>query len=187
MCKKVTLIISLALYFVAFGSCSAKAAPGQVSFELPASGAVEMNGTDRPIDAEGVGRIKVRLSSPQKRLVSADYSVFAGSASGGGVDYVLEPGTLTFKPGETEKEITMKIIRDGRDEEDETVEVALSDVKGGVLGSISRHTYTIMDPRPLVSFSPSRSSQSESESPVKVTVKLAAKSDKSKQYGFIRR
>ena len=119
MCKKVALIISLALFFVAFGSCFAKAGLGRVSFELPASGAVEKNGTDRPIDEEGVARIKVRLSSPQKGLVSTDYSVVAGSASGAGVDYVLEPGTLTFKPGETEKEITIIIIRDGRDEEDE--------------------------------------------------------------------
>jgi type 1 glutamine amidotransferase len=178
MCKKVTLIISLVLIFVPFGSCFAKAGPGLVSFELPASGAVEENGTDRPIDEEGVARIKVRLSSPQKGLVSVDYSVVAGSATGSGVDYVLEPGTLTFKPGETEKEITIIIIRDGRDEEDETIELALSDVKGGILGSISRHTYTIIDPRPLIYFSPSRSVQSESESPVQITVKLAAASDK---------
>jgi hypothetical protein len=70
MCKKVALIISPALFFVAFGSCFAKAGLGRVSFELPASGAVEKNGTDRPIDEEGVARIKVRLSSPQKGLVS---------------------------------------------------------------------------------------------------------------------
>ncbi|MHC4215704.1 MAG: Calx-beta domain-containing protein, partial [Planctomycetota bacterium] len=178
MCKKVSKIILLAMFFVAFGSCFAKAGPGQVSFELPASGAVEKNGTDRPIDDEGVARIKVQLSSPQKALVSVAYSVFAGSASGSGVDYVLEPGKLTFKPGETEKEIAIKIIRDGRDEEDETIEIALSDVKGGTLGSISRHTYTIIDPRPVISFSPSRSSQLESVSPVKVTVKLEAASDK---------
>ncbi|MHC4478012.1 MAG: Calx-beta domain-containing protein, partial [Planctomycetota bacterium] len=178
MCKKVALIMSLALFFAAFGSCFAQAGPGLVSFELPASGAVEKNGTDRPINAEGVARIKVRLSSPQKGLVSVDYSVVGGSASGAGVDYVLEPGALTFRPGETEKEITIIIIRDGRDEEDETIELALSDVKGGILGSISRHTYTIIDPRPLIHFSPSRSVQSESESPVKVTIKLAAASDK---------
>ncbi len=179
MCKKVALIISLALFLVAFGSCSAKTRLGRISFELPASGAVEMNGTDRPIDAEGVARIKVRLSSPQKGLVSVHYSVVAGSASGSGVDYVLEPGTLTFKPGETEKEIGIIIIRDGRDEENETIEVALSDVKGGVLGPISRHTYTIIDPRPVISFSPSRSSQSESKSPLKVTIKLSEACDKS--------
>jgi len=179
MCKKVALIISLALFFVAFGSCFAIAGPAQVSFELSASGDVEKNGTDRPIDEEGLARIKVQLSSPQKGLVSTDYSVVAGSASGAGVDYVLEPGTLTFKPGETEKEITIIIIRDGRDEKDETIELALSDVKGGTLGSISRHTYTIIDPRPLIYFSPSRSVQSESESPVKVTIKLATASDKS--------
>jgi hypothetical protein len=178
MCKKVTLIISLALFFAAFGSCFAEAGPGRISFELPASGDVEKNGTDRPIDEEGVARIKVRLSSPQKGLVSVDYSVVGGSASGSGVDYVLEPGTLTFNTGETEKEIAIKIIRDGRDEEDETIEIALSKVKGGILGAISQHTYTIIDPRPLVYFSPSRSSQSESVSPVKVTVKLAAASDK---------
>jgi hypothetical protein len=94
------------------------------------------------------------------------------------VDYVLEPGTITFEPGETEKEITIIIIRDGRDEEDETIELALSNVKGGILGSISRHTYTIIDPRPLIYFSPPKTVQSESESPVKVTVKLAAASDK---------
>jgi len=178
MCKKVALIISLALFFVAFGSCFAIAGPAQVSFELSASGDVEKNGTDRPIDEEGLARIKVQLSSPQKGLVSTDYSVVAGSASGSGVDYVLEPGTLTFKPGETEKEITIIIIRDGRDEKDETIELALSDVKGGTLGSISRHTYTIIDSRPLIYFSPSKAVQSESESPLKVTIKLAAASDK---------
>ncbi|MHC4346103.1 MAG: Calx-beta domain-containing protein, partial [Planctomycetota bacterium] len=136
MCKKVVLIISLALFFAACGSCFAEVGPGRVSFESPVSGGVEKNGTDRPIDAEGIARIKVRLSSPQKGLVSVNYSVVGGSASGSGVDYVLEPGTLTFKPGETEKEITVIIIRDGRDEEDETIELALFDVKGGVLGAI---------------------------------------------------
>ncbi|TFG49330.1 MAG: hypothetical protein E4H40_03165, partial [Candidatus Brocadiia bacterium] len=150
MCKKVVLIVSLALFFVAFGGGFAIAAPAQVSFELPASGAVEKTGTDRPIDEEGIARIKVRLSSPQKELVSVGYSAVGGSASGAGVDYVLVPGTLTFKPGETEKEITIIIIRDGRDEEDETIDLALSDVKGGILGSFSRHTYTIIDPRPLI-------------------------------------
>jgi hypothetical protein len=70
MGKKVVSIISLALFIVAFGNCFAEADPVQVSFELPGSGAVEENGTDRPIDEEGIGRIKVWLSSPQKGLGS---------------------------------------------------------------------------------------------------------------------
>ncbi len=184
---KVALMIPLALFFVPFAGCLAKAAPARVSFVSPASGAVEMNGTGGSVGEEGTARIKVRLSSPQKSLVTVDYSVVGGTASGAGLDYVLEPGTLIFKPGETEKEIPVIIIRDGRDEEDETIDLALSNVKGGTLGSITRHTYTIIDPRPFIYFSPSKAVQSESESPLKVTIKLSAPSDKtvSVNYGML--
>jgi len=138
-----------------------------VSFESAASSGLE--------DEKTVG-LKVVLSDPQKQPVTVRYAVTGGTATN--LDYVLKPGTLTFNPGETEKSINIGIVKDGMDEQDETVEVTLLNVKGGdvEMGAMTKHTYTIIDPRPAIGFVPARAVKLESESPVEVTIKLSGAS-----------
>jgi len=75
----------------------------------------------------------------------------------------LADGTLTFSPGQTTKTISINIVNDGLDENDETIVVTLSNPTGpdAVLGEIPQHTYTIVDPRPAVAFDTVDSSSPE--------------------------
>jgi len=83
---------------------------------------------------------------------------------------------LRFDPGQTSKIITIDIIDDGLDEEDETIVVELSNVTGAdvQLASPSQHTYTIIDPRPSVGFESSASSDMEGAGSVIIVVNLSA-------------
>jgi hypothetical protein len=87
--------------------------------------------------------------------------------------------TLTFNPGETRKTIDVDIIDDGLDEEDETIVLQLLNPVGPnvELGSITEHTYTIMDPRPYVQFTAPSGSGAEEDTPVEVAVSLSHISD----------
>ena len=108
--------------------------------------------------------LTVTLSEAAEQVVTADYAVTGGTATGGGVDYSLSDGSLTFSPGETVKTISIDIVDDGLDEDHETIEVTLSNVAGGEsveLGQTSQHTYTILDMRPRVSFADAQGSVSE--------------------------
>ena len=83
---------------------------------------------------------------------TVDYAATGGTATGGGVDYLLTPGTLTFNPGQMSLPIEFAVINDGMNEDDETVIVELSNPTGPdvALGNRSQHTYMILDPRPGV-------------------------------------
>ena len=140
--------------------------PPQVQFASSASSGLE---TESPANLP-----VVVLSPPQPNVVTVDYDVTGGTATGGGVDYTLTPGTLTFNPGDTVKTISMGIVDDGLDDEDETVIVSLSNPTGGVsLGTGTDCTYTILDPRPFVGFAAESSKESETVSPASLTVTLS--------------
>jgi L-serine deaminase len=87
----------------------------------------------------------VSLSASSGDTVTVQYSVTGGTASGGGVDYTLAAGTLTFDPGVTSQDISMDVVDDSAEEADETVEVTLSSPSNAVLGPQAVHTYTIVD------------------------------------------
>ncbi|MHC4621602.1 MAG: Calx-beta domain-containing protein [Planctomycetota bacterium] len=140
--------------------------PPQVQFAAAAASGLE---TETPANLP-----VVVLSPPQPHVVTVDYAATGGTATGGGVDYTLTPGTLTFNPGDTVKTISMAIVDDGLDDEDETVVVSLVNPTGGVgLGSASDCTYTILDPRPFVGFTAESSKGSETVSPADLTVILS--------------
>ena len=117
-----------------------------VQFETAASGALE---------AVSPAILNVVLSEEQAETVTVDYSVTGGTATSG-EDYTpLADGTLNFDPGQTSKTINIDIINDGLDEDNETIEVTLSNVTGGEdaeLGKTPQHVYTILDPRPRIAF-----------------------------------
>ncbi|MHC4529110.1 MAG: Calx-beta domain-containing protein [Planctomycetota bacterium] len=107
---------------------------------------------------------------------TVDYNVIGGNAQGGGVDYTLAAGTLTFLPDSTSEFISIDIVDDGQDEDDETIVIELSNPVGLnlQLGSPTQHTYTIVDPRPTAEFDEAGSSGMEDVTPVYVSVSLSA-------------
>ncbi len=90
-------------------------------------------------------KIAVILSRTFKDSVTVGYAVSGGSATGGGVDYNLEDGALTFDPCETSKDIIVEVISDGLGEGDESIEISLSNPVNAVLGGKDEHVYTILD------------------------------------------
>ncbi|XP_055359814.1 sodium/calcium exchanger 1-like isoform X4 [Betta splendens] len=70
----------------------------------------------------------VRRGGDLTSTVSVDYRTEDGTANAGS-DYAFTEGTITFQPGETEKEIRIHIIDDDIFEEDEHFLVHLSNVK----------------------------------------------------------
>ena len=120
--------------------------------------------------------LEVTLLNPAEgQTHTVDYAAGGGTATGGGVDYTLAAGTLTFNPGETSKPISIDIVNDGIDEDDETIIVELSNPSGGgaVLGNITQHTYTILDPRPKVGFEAATGNAREDTGSASVPVSLS--------------
>ena len=89
--------------------------------------------------------LQVDLSGASASAVTVAYAV-TGTATGGGTDYTLADGTLTFNALSTSETITIaSIIDDAIVEGSETVIVTLSSPSGASLGSNTAHTYTITD------------------------------------------
>ena len=112
---------------------------------------------------------------------TVDYAVVGGSAARG-VDYTLDPGILTFGPGEIAQTIYVDIADDGADEEDETIVVALSNPtttgEEVVLADPAEHTYTILDARSSVGFEAPGGIGTEDSGTIEIPVSLASVSDK---------
>ena len=88
--------------------------------------------------------IVVNLDQAGLSAATVDYTV-TGTATGGGVDYTLANGTLSFAAGELRKTIDLTIIDDVLIEENETVVIALSNASGASLGVNTVFTYTIVN------------------------------------------
>jgi len=89
--------------------------------------------------------LAVALSTASGKTVNVNYAVTGGTATGGGVDYTLASGTLTFAPGVTSQNIPIAIVDDSLNELNETVMVGLSNPTNATLGATTTHTYTIFD------------------------------------------
>ncbi len=103
--------------------------------------------------------ITVDVSEVSGREITVDY-LLTGTASGSGIDFDLEPGTLIIGPGENISIITIpNIIDDDLAEADETIIITLSNPTNAALGDDNIYTHTILandeDKRPiLISTSP---------------------------------
>ena len=98
--------------------------------------------------------ITVDLSAVSGKEVSVDYEL-TGTATGSGVDYNLDNGTLIIVAGENTGIITIPgIIDDDLAEEDETIIVTLSNPTNATLGEDYVYTHTILanddDKRPIL-------------------------------------
>ena len=124
--------------------------------------------------------LPVSLSASFGSTITVQYAVTGGTATGGGVDYTLASGVVTFTPGQTTQNIPVTIVNDSLDENDETIIVALSSPINAVLGLNTSHTYTITDDdnAPSVQFVSTSSSGAESVASVNLAVQLSAASGK---------
>jgi len=128
------------------------------------------------VESSSAAHIPVVLSEAVGQTVTVDYAVTGGTATWG-QDYLLSAGTLVFDPYDTLKTINIIIIDDGIDEEDETIELTLSNPNGVRLGNITRHVYTIIDPRPDVGFETASSIAGENTGSTIIPVSLSHGSD----------
>jgi len=137
----------------------------EVMFALVASGGLE---TVSPAE------LAVNLSQAAEQTVTVDYEVTGGTALRD-LDYTLADGTLFFVAGDTTESISINIINDGYDEDDETIIVTLTNPTGTdvELGQLTEHTYTIIDPRPTVQFASATSRAREDVTSANLTVELS--------------
>ena len=137
--------------------------------------------SDASANPETVNKISIAVvltTTDAGGTYTVDYAVADGTATAS--DYNVKGNKLTFKPGETKKTIDIEITKDDIDEDDETFTVVLSNPTGpdAMLGSTVSHTYTIMDPRPLVTFATSSSGVAKGQGSVEVPLKLTNIYDK---------
>ncbi len=131
-------------------------------------------------DAESVNtaNLQADISVASTLTVTVEYAV-SGDATAG-TDYILAAGTLTFSPGEVNKNITIANIADDAIlETDETVVVTLLSPSNAILGANTTHTYTIIN-NDNASVTIADISGNEDDGPITVTTTL----DNAVQGGF---
>jgi hypothetical protein len=89
--------------------------------------------------------IKVKLSHAGDETVTVNYGVTGGSAAPGADYNLLGDGTLTFVPPDIIEYISIDVIDDPASENQETIELGLSDPCNATLGTPAQHTYSILD------------------------------------------
>jgi hypothetical protein len=140
-----------------------------VSFELAESGDLE---TVTP------AVLNVVLNRAQDEVVTVHYMAYSGTAAEG-LDFIAAAGTLLFDPCETTETISIDIVGDDQDEDDEIFWVLLDSPVGPnvALGENWFHGYTIIDPRPYVEFDAQISGGMEEISPAYIGVSLSWPTD----------
>ena len=99
-------------------------------------------------ESSGAITFAVTLSPAAARWVYVDWATYDGTASAG-LDYTAGSGTLTFRPGETRKTVTVTLLDDAYDEGSETLELMLSNAEGAPLeDGLATGTITNDDPVP---------------------------------------
>ena len=89
----------------------------------------------------------VTLDPASEESVTVDYATANGTASSGS-DYTAASGSITFAAGETSRTITVAIIDDSTEEDDETLTLTLSNPSGAEI-SDGEATGTITDSEPV--------------------------------------
>ena len=94
----------------------------------------------------------VKLSTPSKGPVTVAYTTADGGAKAGS-DYVTKSGTLTFKPGQLKKTVSVSVKGDFLDEYDEDFYLNLTDGAGGRVLNVVRAAIDDNDPLPRLRIS----------------------------------
>ena len=93
----------------------------------------------------------VSLSRKTSGPVQVSYGTVqlsGSSAADDGSDYEATSGTLTFRPGQTRKTVSVPILDDARNEGDETFGLALTNLQGATF-AVNSGTGTIVNAEPL--------------------------------------
>jgi hypothetical protein len=108
--------------------------------------------TRTAIEGSGTELITVELSTAASQAVSVDYSVQTTSATGGGADFTLNQGSLTFEAGETSKAFPITLLDDSVPEDEEFVILQLTNASGvSIPTAQSVFSLFILDDEPRVS------------------------------------
>lgn len=150
----------------------------RVSFADPASSSAA-EASDTTID--------VVLTIAPKAPVTIEIGV-AGSAAAAGVDHAVTDGQLvTFAANEMTKSVSLGVVQDLLDEDDETVMLALQNPSAKLIMATTNttrtHTITDDDPLPSVAFALTSSSTAENAN-AQLTVSLSAVSGRSVTVGY---
>ncbi len=140
--------------------------------------------------------IPVVLSAPAGLPVKVNVAVTGGTATGGGVDFSLNEGTVYFNTGETQKNVNLTIINDLIDEDSETFTLTLSpgtfvfpsDGYAAIFVSgITNRTFDIADddPPPTASIQQLFFVVSEGQS-TNATIRLTAPSSRNISFNVVR-
>ncbi|MHC4333317.1 MAG: Calx-beta domain-containing protein [Planctomycetota bacterium] len=158
-------------------SCTLGGQPYFNGFELYGGGTTMQfqSASSGELETETSVDIPVTINGPNESATyTVNYAVIGGTATGGGEDYTLPAGTLTFLPGSSVEFITIDVNDDSVHEDDETILIELSSPGGpaAVLGAATQHTYTVIDPRPDVLFWRTSGSGMEDVTPAYAPIRL---------------
>jgi large repetitive protein len=111
------------------------------------------------------------LSAASGRTVVVTYDV--GGTASAGSDHDAASGTITFKPGETERAVRLHVLGDNVDEPDETAVLTLHGSATGTVGDgVFAATIVDDDPAPAVTLTAADGSIAEGGSTTSVTAHL---------------
>ena len=100
----------------------------QVRFPLTAS-------THTLDEGDGSHFAVVNLDASHTEEITVDYSVLVATATGGGQDFTLNQGTLTFPPGETQQSIEIQVRDDTIPEREEYLVIQLTNPSNATVSS----------------------------------------------------
>lgn len=150
----------------------------RVSFADPASSSAA-EATDTTVD--------VVLTIAPKAPVTIELGV-AGSAAAAGVDHAVAEGqVVTFAANEMTKSVSLGVVQDLLDEDDETVMLSLKNPSAKLIMATTNttraHTITDDDPLPSVAFALTASATAENAN-AQLTVSLSAVSGRNVTVGY---
>lgn len=92
----------------------------------------------------GTATMTITLNAPSGLPISVTYATSDGTATAHS-DYTTTKGLLTFTPGEISKNVTVLIVNDSADEDNESINLTLSDPINAILGTPGSTMLTIID------------------------------------------
>lgn len=133
------------------GSGGAKTATTNLSIQVQSGGKFSFNTATYGVnETGGTATITVLRGGGSAGTATVNFATSNGTATGGatcssGVDYIPASGTFTWNNGDTSvRQFTVTICNDGLNEDDETINLTLSDAGGtGSLGTQPTATLTI--------------------------------------------
>jgi PKD repeat protein len=125
------------------------------------------------IEGSGAATITVSLNAASGLPVTVRYAATNGVATPG-LDFTPVEGLLLFAPGQTNQTFTVSLIDESLDELSETIDLVLFNSTNAFLGSPANATLTILDDdNPVVFFTSSQYSVSETAGVVRASVRLS--------------